>query len=357
MSQATYDRPTAVRPGEELDTARLEAFLRANLAGADAPLQVEQFPSGFSNLTYLLRMGELELVLRRPPFGASIKSAHDMGREYQILNGLHPVYPKAPRPLLYTEDAGIIGAPFYVMERVRGVILRTAAPPDLSIGTDTMRHICLAVVDTLVDLHAVDYQAAHLAQIGRPEGYVERQVRGWTQRYRNAHTDEIPDMEAVAAWLAQRLPPAAATTLIHNDFKLDNLVLDPQNPTQVRAVLDWEMATIGDPLMDLGVALGYWIQPGDAPELQRLGLTSFPGSLRRSEVVDRYAAASGRSVDQIVFYYVFGMFKIGVIAQQIYFRYQQGHTQDQRFAGLLAVVKACAHTARRAMELGRIEDL
>ena len=351
------DQPTGVRPGEVLDVEQLEAFLLAKLPGARGPLIVEQFPRGFSNLTYLLRLGDRELVLRRPPFGANIKSAHDMGREYRILSGLTGVYPKAPRPLLYSEESSIIGAPFYIMERVRGVILRDRAPQGLTITAEQMRGICEALVDTLVELHAVDYGAAGLGDLGRPEGYVSRQVKGWTQRYQNARTEDIDAMEEVAAWLAAHLPPETKATFIHNDFKLDNLVLDAEDPTRILAVLDWEMATVGDPLMDLGTTLGYWVQAGDLPELQMIGLSNFAGSLTRQAVVERYATASGRDVSNIVFYYAFGVFKIAVIAQQIYYRFARGHTQDPRFARLNQVVAACARMSARAIELERIEYL
>jgi aminoglycoside phosphotransferase (APT) family kinase protein len=223
-----------------------------------------------------------------------------------------------------------------------------------------MRRISEALVDTLAELHAVDYHRAGLAELGRPEGYVARQVRGWTQRYEQAHTHEVPAMNTVAAWLAGQMPPEKGAAFIHNDFKLDNLVLDADDLTQVNAVLDWEMATIGDPLMDLGTTLGYWIQAGDPPALQQIGLACFPGSLRRSEVVARYAARSGRAPEElaqeIVYYYVFGLYKIAVIAQQIYFRYRQGFTQDPRFSALDAVVAACATMAEQALRTGRLED-
>lgn len=358
--QNPLDQAAPVRSGEELPTAALEAYLLANLPAAQGPLVVEQFPRGYSNLTYLLRLGSRELVLRRPPFGANVKSGHDMGREYRILRGLEGVYAKAPQPLLFCEDAGVIGAPFYVMARVHGVILRDRLPQGLRVGPEEMRRICEALVDTLAELHAVDYEAAGLGGLGKAEGYVARQVRGWTQRYEQARTHDLPALEAAAAWLAAHMPPEKGAALIHNDFKLDNLVLDAADLTHVRAVLDWEMATIGDPLMDLGTTLGYWIQAGDPPELQQIGLARFRGSLRRGEVVVRYAARSGRAPEElareIVYYYVFGLFKIAVIAQQIYFRYRQGFTQDPRFRALDAVVAACARIAQQAMDSGRLEE-
>lgn len=350
MTEASFvDQPAPVRTGEALPIESLEAYLLANLPGAAGSLVIEQFPRGFSNLTYLLRLGARELVLRRPPLGANIKTAHDMQREYRILRALVDVYPKVPRPLLYCDDPSVIGAPFYVMARVPGVILRTQPPRGMTLGPELMRAVSEALVDTLVELHAVDYVAAGLGDLGRPEGYVARQVHGWIGRYQNARTDDLPDMEATAAWLVAHQPPDGGATLIHNDFKYDNLVLDPQDPTRVLAVLDWEMATIGDPLMDLGTTLAYWIEAGDAPELQMLGMTSLPGNLTRHEVIDRYAARSGRDVGDIKFYYVFGLFKVGVIGQQIYDRYKRGFTQDPRFAALIHLIAACGRQALRAI--------
>lgn len=257
------DQPAPTRPGEELDIVRLQAYLLEHLPGAKGRLEVLQFPSGFSNLTYLLRLGERELVLRRPPFGANIKTAHDMGREYRILSALKPVYPKVPRPLLYCPDDSVIGAPFYLMERLHGVVLRTQPPPDLT--PELMRRICQAALEALVELHSLDYQKAGLGDLGRPEGYVERQVRGWTERYQKARTETVPGMEQAMEWLTAHIPASSSAALIHNDFKYDNLLLNPADLTQVMAVLDWEMATLGDPLMDLGTTLGYWAEPDDPP--------------------------------------------------------------------------------------------
>jgi aminoglycoside phosphotransferase (APT) family kinase protein len=346
------DQPAPTRPGEELDIARLQAYLLEHLPGAEGRLEVLQFPSGFSNLTYLLRLGGQELVLRRPPFGANIKTAHDMAREYRILSALKPVYPKVPRPLLYCPDDSVIGAPFYLMERLHGVVLRTQPPPDLT--PERMRRICEAALEALVELHSLDYQKAGLGDLGRPEGYVERQVRGWTERYQKARTEAVPGMEQAMEWLAAHIPASSSAALIHNDFKYDNLMLNPADLTQVMAVLDWEMATLGDPLMDLGTTLGYWAEPDDPPGLRRFGLTHLPGNLRRAELVEAYAARSGRSVDNIVFYYVFGLFKVGVIMQQIYARYQKGLTQDGRFAMLIHLIREIGQKIDRAIETGRI---
>jgi len=344
------DQAAPVRRGEELDTARLQAYLLTHLAGVNGALTVEQFPSGFSNLTYLLRLGEQELVLRRPPFGANIKSAHDMGREYRVLSGLYAIYAKVPRPLLYCEDESVIGAPFYVMERLRGIILRGQGDVATNLTPALMRRIGEAVIDNLAALHTLDFTAAGLGDLGKPQGYVARQIEGWTKRYRAAQTDEIAEIETLVGWLATTMPGESSASLIHNDYKFDNLMLNPADLTEIVAVLDWEMCTIGDPLMDLGTTLGYWIELGDPPVMQTmLGLTASPGNLTRQEVVARYALASGRAVENPLFYYLYGLLKIAVIVQQIYARYRRGLTQDERFAGLYAVVRACGQRGVTAL--------
>jgi aminoglycoside phosphotransferase (APT) family kinase protein len=357
------DKPVAVRPGEELDAEKLAAFLRQHIPDLEGPaaLQVEQFPSGHSNLTYLLRAGVRELVLRRPPFGAKIKTAHDMGREYQILSRLADVYDKVPRVLAYCEDESVLGAPFYVMERLKGIILRGTAPKGLELVPALMHTLSENFVRNLVELHQVDYQAAGLGDLGRPVGYVKRQIAGWAQRYVSARTDDIPDVERVAAWLAEHTPSDvdAVGALIHNDYKYDNLVLAPDDVSRIIGVLDWEMATLGDPLMDLGTSLGYWIDPGDPPELQalRFGLTTLPGNLSRRELAQHYARLSGRDVSKILFYYVYALWKIAVIVQQIYARYKAGFTKDERFGGLIDAVRVLGQTGMLAIEKGRIDDL
>ncbi len=353
------DQPSPVRGGEELDAERLGAYLRERIPGTEGDLVVEQFPRGFSNLTYLLRLGERELVLRRPPFGSRVKSAHDMGREHRILSHLSPVYPKAPQPLAYCEDDSVLGAPFYVMERVRGVILRPQMPAEMAPAPEKMAAIAESFVDTLVELHAVDYEAAGLGELGRPEGYVRRQVEGWTKRWQGAKTDEVPRIEHVARWLAENVPAAAGASLIHNDFKYDNVVLDADDWSQVRAVLDWEMATLGDPLTDLGTSLGYWVDPADPLEMKglRLSPTTLAGNPTRSDVAQLYATKSGRDLGDVVFYYAYGLFKIAVIVQQIYYRFKKGLTQDPRFASLGVAVAGCGRVAERAIAKGRIDRL
>jgi aminoglycoside phosphotransferase (APT) family kinase protein len=349
------DPTTAVRPGEELPTA-LEGYLRQHLPGASGPFAVEQFAHGHSNLTYLIRLGNAEWVLRRPPFGNQVKTAHDMGREYRVLSKLWAAYPPAPRPVLYCDDPAILDAPFYVMERRRGVVLRRQLPPGLLVDPDMARRLSIALVDNLALLHGIDYRAAGLGDLGRPEGYVTRQVTGWTERYTRARTEELPGLERVAAWLAAHLPPESGAALVHNDYKYDNLILDPVDLTRIVAVLDWEMATVGDPLMDLGTTLGYWVEAGDPPGLRQaaFGPTALPGSLTRQELAARYAGQSGRDLGNVVYFYVFGLFKIAVIIQQIYARYVRGHTGDPRFAHLNEVVAVLAEQADRAIAAGRL---
>lgn len=359
MSADWADQAGAVRQGEELDVDRLGVYLSQHAPDLDGSIAVEQFPAGYSNLTYLLRLGERELVLRRPPLGAKIKTGHDMGREYRILSHLAGVYPQAPRPLLCCEDEAVLGAPFYVMERLKGVILRASVPQGLELSPALMRSLSENFVDNLVQIHGLDYEAAGLGELGRPAGYVKRQIEGWTRRYYNARTDDVPDVERAAAWLAERMPPEVGAALIHNDYKYDNLVLDPDDLSHIIGVLDWEMATLGDPLMDLGTTLGYWVDVDDPQEVQVLsfGLTTLPGNLDRRELAQRYAEQSGHNLSNILFYYVYGLFKIIVIVQQIYARYKAGLTQDERFAMMGYIVQVLGQVAVLAIEKGRIDDL
>jgi aminoglycoside phosphotransferase (APT) family kinase protein len=406
VSADFLDKAGAVRSGEELDIQALGAWMQEQAAFAgfmpdagsgSVALEVQQYKKGYSNLTYLLRAkrmadsaakrgahsganpaaGEIaaetaaetaadsadahstEWVLRRPPFGSSVKTAHDMGREYRVLSALQAVYPKVPRVLAYCEDPGVLGAPFYVMEKVTGVILRPNMPEAMRPSPEKMHSIAYALVDSLAALHAVDIRAAGLAEFGRPEGYVQRQVEGWIKRYQAAKTADVPDMERAAHWLVGHRRESSGVSLIHNDFKYDNLVLNHADWTDVVAVLDWEMATIGDPLMDVGTTLGYWVHPGDLPPMRMMALspTVLPGNPSRAEVLERYAAATGRHPGNGVFYYVYGLYKIAVIVQQIYARYQRGLTRDERFASLGFVVQSCAASAVLAIDKGRIDQL
>ena len=351
------DPARPVRDGEALDAGKVEAFLAAAVPGLHEPVVIRQFPGGFSNLTYLVTAGDRELVLRRPPFGTKAASAHDMGREYRILTALKPIYPYVPQPLAYCEDDAVIGAPFYVMERIPGIILRKDLPPGLRYTPDQARQLCRNLLAVHHELHDIDYAAAGLADFGRPEGYVQRQVHGWADRYRAARTDDAPNFEAVMAWLAARRPPdSLRPALVHNDFRLDNVVLDPTDPVRIIGVLDWEMATVGDPLMDLGNSLAYWVEAADSQEMQQMRMmpTHIPGALTRAELAAEYVKCSGRAVGDIVFYYAFGLFRLAVIAQQIYYRYFHGQTRDKRFAMLIFAVAALE---RRAGEVIDAEKL
>lgn len=354
------DEADEVRAEERLDLEPLRRFLEAALPGTAGPVSVLQFRKGHSNLTYLVRIGEREAVLRRAPFGTKVKHAHDMGREFRLLSALQGVYPGAPRPIAFCEDPAVLGAPFYLMERMRGVVLRgDGAGSGIPLGPALLRATSAALVDALVDLHAVPIAGTPLASLGRPEGYVARQVKGWTERYLAAKTHEIGTVEAAGAWLATNVPAERGAALVHNDFKYDNVVLDPADLTRVVAVLDWEMAALGDPLMDLGTTLGYWVDADDPPELREraYGPTAAAGSLTRLEVVERYAARSGRAVPSPLFYYVFGLFKIAVILQQIFKRFVDGHTRDERFGALDRRVRILGAQAARALERGRIDGL
>lgn len=358
------DRARAVRAGQELDAGALAAFLAREVpafaAAAGGPIVIEQFGGGYSNLTYLLR-GEgpdaPELVLRKAPLGAPGGVAHDMEREYRILRGLHPVYGRVPRPLAFCGDAAVPGAPFYVMERVRGVILRGRPDEVTALSVDDARGLSETLVDALADIHRVDYRAAGLADLDRGPGYAARGITGWIKRYHAARTEEVPPLERAITWLGERVEAGAAPdhgpSLVHNDFKFDNLVLDAADPSRILAVLDWEMATVGDPLLDLGTTLGYWVDADDPEALRRIippTMSIHPGSLRRREVVARYEARTGVAITDPVLLYVYGLVKVAGICQQIYARHRAGKAPDPRFGALGHVVRALGTSAAAAID-------
>ena len=349
------DQPTNTRAGEELDQRKLQEYLRDKVPGFDQEISIKQFPGGYSNLTYFIQAGDHEYVLRRPPFGANIKSAHDMEREFMVLTKLHEAgFTKVPDAIHLCVDESVMGVKFYLMKRVKGIILRNRLPKDLTVSEESFRALSKATIHQLVKLHQIDIHTSGLDVLGKPEGYVQRQVEGWIKRYVNAQTDDIASMIEVAAWMQKNIPATSRTSFIHNDFKYDNLVLNPNDLTDIIAILDWEMATVGDPLMDLGTTLAYWAEPGDPDSLKPFSLTWMPGNLTRSEVVEYYQQQSGTPIDNIVFYYAFGAFKVGVICQQIYHRFKNGFTKDPRFASLIYVINACGENARRAIEKNRI---
>ena len=340
-----------VRPDERFDEARLAEYLCSKLPGSENQLTVRQFGGGAANLTYLLDFGSREYVLRRPPLGPVAKSAHDMAREYKVLSVLHQAFPYAPQAFLYCDDPAIIGADFFVMERRRGVVVRRKMPPQFTKMPDAPRHMSKAMVDALAQLHAVDYAALGLADLGKPEGFIARQVEGWYGRWQAAKAEDLPEMDTIYAWLKENLPPATGFSLVHNDYKLDNVMLAADDPGNLVAIFDWDMCTLGDPLSDLGSLLCYWTEPTDPAYLQGAAMmpTGDLGFLTRQELVERYAEKSGRSVHHIHFYHTLGLFRLVVIIAQIYIRYARGQTQDERFAAFGPMIPLMARAAVEVM--------
>ena len=347
----------APRQGEELDRTRLAAWLAAQTGGSADEIAVEQFPNGHSNLVYLVRAGGREFVLRRPPLGPVPPKAHDMAREYRVLDAVHPHFREAPQVLLLCEDPSVLGAPFFLMERRHGVVLRTEAPAEWESIPEYPKLASEAVIDCLVRLHAVEISTDKLRALGKPEGFVERQVRGWSERWRGARTEHLPEMDQVIAWLQGHLPAQLPGTLVHNDFKLDNVMLAP-TADRVTAVLDWEMTTLGDPMADLGLTLCYWTWAAlaeravssDDPHPATPVITTGPGWFTLDEFVERYARRTGRPVDHLRYHEVLGVFKLAVILQQIYFRYRRGQTHDQRFQGFDKRVRGLVRLAAAMTE-------
>lgn len=336
-----------VRHGEELNTEALFEYLKGRMEDAEQGLAIEQFPGGHSNLTYLVRIAQREYVLRRAPLGPVPPKAHDMAREYRVLEKVHPVFPAAPKVLLLCEDISVLGSVFFLMERRRGIILRDHVPTRLAHQPDVALRVSQAFLDCLVDLHSIDIRRNELASLGRAEGFLQRQVRGWADRWRAAETETLPEMQSVIECLEDRMPLSGAPVIVHNDYKLDNVMLDPDHPERIEAVLDWEMTTVGDPLADLGLMLCYW-RMGSASAVNRGAdrpITEEPGWYTRDELVDRYAAKTGRNLSRIAYYEVLGVFKLAVILQQIYFRYVRGQTQDERFGVFDRRVRALVRTA------------
>jgi aminoglycoside phosphotransferase (APT) family kinase protein len=364
----------SVRKDEELDSAALARYLQDIVTeeysggGPDSELEIRQFPDGHSNLTYLIRYGGREFVLRRPPVGPVAPTAHDMLREYRLLSIIHTQFPLAPKPILLCEDTSIIGVPFYLMERRRGFVVRANLPPSLENDLGLRRRLSESVLDTLVALHAVDIHATGIVQIGKPAGFVRRQVEGWANRWQRSMTGELVEMDEVINWLTERIPDRIpldsekSAAIVHNDFKLDNIMLDIDEPARVVAVLDWEMCTVGDPLIDVGLFLSYWTMnavgnAGGKSNNQNTTLravTHGPGWMTREEIIDRYESQTGRDLSLIVFYETFARFKIAVVIQQIYFRYVQGQTHDERFRNFDQLVLELACKALELAQSSRI---
>lgn len=341
-----------VRHGEELHSARLAAWLKCQLAGAGDDLTIEQFPNGHSNLVYLIRTGGREYVLRRPPLGPVPPRAHDMAREYRVLHAVHPHFPEAPRVFLLCEDPGITGATFFLMERRHGIVLRDEPPAEWAAIPDYPARVSEAFVDCLVRLQSIDVTQGELAGLGKPEGFLDRQVRGWSERWLRSKTEDLPGMDRVIAWL-HNIPPSSAPTLVHNDFKLDNVMLQP-DASRVEAVLDWEMTTIGDPLADLGLTLAYWawvsLAQKDDPHPATPVITTQPGWFSREQFIHRYVKQTGRDVTHLPWHEVLGVFKLAVILQQIYYRFHVGQTTDERFRTFDRRVRALVRMAVELME-------
>jgi aminoglycoside phosphotransferase (APT) family kinase protein len=346
----------AIRAGEELNEANLAQFLRKHLHIETGEIAVSQFPAGSSNLTYCVRIDEKEYVLRRPPFGNQVKSAHDMQREFNVLSKLSKVYDPAPKPLIYCADEAVIGSDFYLMERRSGLIIRGKSPEKLENSFELQKSVCESFIENLAELHALDYEKIGLGDFGKPEGYAKRQVEGWTKRYFNAKTDEHSELEKSIEWLNANVPESVGATLVHNDYKFDNVMLNPENLSEIVAVLDWEMATLGEPLMDLGTTLGYWMAKESGTELLSMPFNPrvLMENVSRQKLVAMYAEKSGRDVSDILFYYVFGTFKIAAIAQQIYFRFVKGFTKDARFANFNRFIDALGKIAVNALDTEKI---
>lgn len=351
------DKASRIRQGEELDIEQLSQAFDEKLKESGKIVEVAQFPGGFSNLTYLIKTENQEFVLRRPPFGASAKGGHDMGREFKVLTTLRNAgYTTVPTPIYegrLMDNNDSKATPYYVMERLKGVILRAKDTSNPALLPNTMKHLCEKLIDNLAALHNLDIEKTGLAQLGKPEGYVIRQVDGWISRYKNAQTDDVKDMDILADWITTHLPKEQKPAFLHNDYKFDNVVWDIQL-TNIIGVLDWEMSTVGDPLMDFGSALAYWCEISDSDFTKMFNITWLKGCLNRSEVISRYAQLTGRDVSDILFYYVFGLYKNAVIIQQIYARWKKGLTQDARFSGLIAGVYELSKMAKKAIDTGKV---
>ena len=334
MNPAVDPEVIEVRPDEQLDRSRLEPWLRARLPEAAGPLAIRQFGGGHANLTYLLEFEAAEYVLRRPPLGPVAPTAHDMAREHRVLARLGDALPLAPYSYALCTDPDVLGVDFHVLERRHGIVIRRDLPPGLHDRPDLQRRIGEMIVDVLADLHRVDPDAVGLGDLGRPDGFVQRQLDGWRRRWHAAKDRDVDDVDRLLRWLDSGVPEPQAAALLHNDYKLDNLMVDTDDPATPVAVFDWDMATRGDPLMDLGYLLNFWNEPGDDPRWHHVSRmpTNHPGFPTRGDVVERYARRSGLDLDRVAWYHVFGVFKLVVIVQQIYIRYLRGQTRDARFA-------------------------
>lgn len=346
--QDLTDQSRAPRDGEQLDPAAVGAWLKAQVPGLAGECVIRQFPGGSSNLTYHVQVGDRDMVLRRPPFGRIAKSAHDMVREARILTRLKPAFRYVPQVLAVCEDESVMGVNFYVMERIKGIIPRKDFPKGMDVTPALARQLCESLLDVLIELHSIDYEKAGLADLGKPAGYVKRQVEGWSKRYTDALTPDAPDCTDIMQWLHDKQPAEVKHCIVHNDYRFDNVVLDPLAPRRIIGVLDWEMSTLGDPLMELGTVLCAWTEANDPPvaQLSRQQPTTVPGMMTRAEVMDYYCKRMGLSVEKYDFYRVYGLFRMAGIIQQIYYRFHHGQTKDPRFGMMVHYVKFLADACR-----------
>ncbi len=343
--------PTApVRSGEELDWEALDRHLQMVIPGLVGPPEISQFASGNSNLTYRLKYRNEDLVVRRPPFGTKAKSAHSMIREYRIMNALKPVYTCVPDTLYYTDDESVIGSEFFIMRKVEGQVIKETIPDDWGFTATDTRRFCRQFWEKLIELHQVDYLAAGLEDFGKPEGYMQRQVLGWNSRYERVITPDVGEFSDVRNWLETNMPVGSGHhAVLHGDYRIDNVILDKQDPTVIRAVLDWEICALGEPLMDLGNALAYWMEPDDPPYLKALQMqpSTAEGMMTRTEILSLYSELTGRDTSGFLFYLVYGYFRNAVILQQIYYRFYHGQTQDERFRSFGVATRNLAEHCRR----------
>jgi len=346
------DKAGQVRQGEELELDKLNPWLKQQIEGLSGEPTVRQYSGGASNWTYCLSYPEREVILRRAPKGTKAKGAHDMGREYRLQQALKPVYGYVPEMLAHSDDPELIGTEFYVMEKINGLIPRKNMPKSLELSAQQARQLCINALDSLIELHQVDYKAANLSHIAKGEGYIQRQIDGWIKRFRNAKTWNVPSGNYVINWLTDNIPSNEIICLTHNDYRLDNLVLDTQDPTHIIGVLDWELATLGDPLMDLGNSLAYWVQDDDDffAKSTRMQPTNLDGMLTRQEIIDYYLDKTNFNVENFTFYEVYGLFRLAAIVQQLYYRYHHKQTRNPGFKKLWVFVHYLLHRCRRAIK-------
>lgn len=347
-----------IRPGEQLDIAAVDRWLKAQGLKLEGEVTVTQYTGGMSNWTYRLRYNNADLILRRPPQGHKINLAHNIVREYQIQKNLSAYYPVVPEMVALCEDESIIGCNFYVMKRIKGIILRRKLPPELNFSQSQVRQLCLNMIDRMIQLHQVPYQGTALENFGDPQDYCLRQLDAWNKRYDKARTLNVPSFKYVQKWLRDHLPQDSNICLIHNDWRFDNLVLDPHQPTEITGVLDWEMATLGDPLMELGNALAYWVEATDNMIFKstRRQPTHMPGMLTRKQVVEYYMQKTGLTTENWAFYEVFGLFRLAVVTQQIYYRYFHKQTRNPALKNFWMVVQALHVRALKLIAQHKLKD-